>query len=98
MNKIVFVVNIWRVHSGVPPGLCERNSGRAWRWGFLRERKKSDVFCRVAGLRALEIQQLPRIFLQGGLLLQRDRGKHGLRLFPVRVRRGMRGRMPDLLD
>jgi len=53
--------------------LCERNSGLAWWWSFLRERKQSDGFCGAACARAREIQQLPQIFLERGLLLLRDR-------------------------
>jgi hypothetical protein len=68
-NKIVFVVNIWRVHSGVPAGLRGRRVRRAWRWSFLRERKKRDGLDRAGRLRVLEIQQLLRIFSEGGVLL-----------------------------
>jgi hypothetical protein len=50
-NKIVFVVNIWRVHSGVPAGLCKRNKGRASWWRFLRLRKKAGPCCGSARIR-----------------------------------------------
>ncbi|WP_219118867.1 hypothetical protein [Janthinobacterium sp. UMAB-56] len=58
-NKIVFVVNICWVHSGVPPGLCERTKVWVLRWYLLRMRKKRVPHCPGSQAWALEIQQLP---------------------------------------
>lgn len=69
MNKIVFVVNIWRVHSGVPAGMRQRKQWCGRRQFSLRQHKTPGAMAYQRLGRGVENTTARRFFLRHPMLL-----------------------------